>query len=168
MYVISRQQCPKKTKSNGWLSEKHTRYCITNSFVLKIEQTNQFHKRGRQQISLSWAGWVRLGWVGSGCGIVCNYLISQNMDAILDRMPANNPPPRIVLACTSSIYMFSQETEPRMHNLCVWVLHTKPFFQPVDIEHTQCPCRFFILERYKLCGHKTTTQRYDIVMGVAE
>ena len=42
------------------------------------------------------------------------------------------------------------------------VPHNKPFFVPVDIQHTQCPCRFF-LERYKLCGHKITTQGYYIL-----
>ena len=83
----------------------------------------------------------------------------------------------------------------------VWrerVLHIEPLFLPVDIQHTQCPGRFFILlftgdqskydlrytqesiycplstnniwsnllrspeieERYKVGGHKTTTQRY--------
>ena len=26
---------------------------------------------------------------------------------------------------------------------CVRVFHTKPFFSPVDIQHNQCPCRFF-------------------------
>ena len=38
------------------------------------------------------------------------------------------------------------------------VLHIKPFFLLVGIQHTQCPRWFFILERYKLCGHKTATQ----------
>lgn len=28
----------------------------------------------------------------------------------------------------------------------------------------QCPCWCFLLERYKLCGHKPTTQRQYIVM----
>ena len=32
---------------------------------------------------------------------------------------------------------------------CVCVLHIKPVFLPVDIQHTQCPCRFFLLQRYK-------------------
>ena len=51
----------------------------------------------------------------------------------------------------------------------VCVVHIKPFFLPVDIQHTQCPCRFFLLEWYKLCGHKkNTTQRYYIVMQWAE
>ena len=87
------------------------------------------------------------------------------MDAILDRMPANNPPPRVVLACTSSTYMFIQPRNctDNAQLVCVWVLHIKPFFQPVDIQLTQCPCRFFLLERYKLCGHKTTAQRYYLV-----
>ena len=31
------------------------------------------------------------------------------------------------------------------------VLHIKPSFLPVDIQHTQCPCRFFILKRYQFC-----------------
>ena len=26
---------------------------------------------------------------------------------------------------------------------CVCVLHFKPFFPPVDIQHNPCPCRFF-------------------------
>ena len=26
---------------------------------------------------------------------------------------------------------------------CVCVLHIKPFFLPIDIQHNQCPCRFF-------------------------
>ena len=28
------------------------------------------------------------------------------------------------------------------------------FYLPIDIQHIKCQCRFFILERYKLCGHK--------------
>ena len=40
----------------------------------------------------------------------------------------------------------------------VCVLHIQPFFLPVDMQHTLCPYRFFILERYKLCGNKTMTQ----------
>ena len=40
----------------------------------------------------------------------------------------------------------------------VCVLHIKPFFLPVDIQHSQSPCRFFLLERCKFCGHKTTTE----------
>ena len=37
-------------------------------------------------------------------------------------------------------------------------------FLLVGIQHTQCPCWFFLLERRKLCSHKMTTQRYYIVM----
>ena len=40
------------------------------------------------------------------------------------------------------------------HPVCV--LDIKLTFLLV-IQHTQCPCRWFTLERYKLCGHK----RYD-------
>ena len=43
--------------------------------------------------------------------------------------------------------------------------------QTVDIQHTQqCSCRFFLLliERYKLCGDKTTTHKtYYIVIRIA-
>ena len=28
------------------------------------------------------------------------------------------------------------------------------YFLPVDIQHTQCSCRIFSLERFKLCDHK--------------
>ena len=41
----------------------------------------------------------------------------------------------------------------------VCVLHIKPFFLLVDIHHALYPCRFFLMERYKLCGHKTTIQK---------
>ena len=32
--------------------------------------------------------------------------------------------------------------------LCICVLFTLMFFLPVDIQHTQCPCRVFLLEKY--------------------
>lgn len=37
--------------------------------------------------------------------------------------------------------------------VCVrWcVLHVKALLLPIGIWHIQCPCRFFILERHKLC-----------------
>ena len=38
--------------------------------------------------------------------------------------------------------------------VCRCVLHIEPFFLLVDIQRTQCPCRLFLLERYKLCGDK--------------
>lgn len=41
--------------------------------------------------------------------------------------------------------------------VCV-CFHLKTFFLPVDIEHTQCPRGFFILEKYKFCGHKASIQ----------
>ena len=50
----------------------------------------------------------------------------------------------------------------------VCVLHIKPFVRPVDIQYTLCPCRFFILESYKFCDHKITTQRYYIVVQQVE
>ena len=34
-------------------------------------------------------------------------------------------------------------------------------------QHTPCPCWLFILERYKLCGRRsTTTQKYNIAMSL--
>ena len=33
--------------------------------------------------------------------------------------------------------------------MCVRVLHIKPLFLLVDIEHTQCPRRLFLLEGFK-------------------
>ena len=50
-------------------------------------------------------------------------------------------------------YGFSTFCDHRLYR-CVCVPHVKPFLLPVDIQHTQCPCRFFLLERYKVCGHK--------------
>ena len=59
--------------------------------------------------------------------------------------------------------LVSQEIARTLGVVDVCVVHIKPFFLSVNIQHTQCPCRFFLLERYKLCGHKTTTQRYYIL-----
>ena len=36
---------------------------------------------------------------------------------------------------------------------------SKSLFLSVDIQHTRRPCRFFILQRCKLCGHETSTPR---------
>ena len=39
----------------------------------------------------------------------------------------------------------------------------------VDIQHNQCPCWFFLVERYKLCAHKTTLhQRQSIAMQYSQ
>ena len=38
--------------------------------------------------------------------------------------------------------------------MCVFFTLNRSFY-PSDIQHTQCP-RWFILERYKFCGHKAT------------
>ena len=46
----------------------------------------------------------------------------------------------------------------------VCVFHIKPFFLPVDMQHNQCPCGFFLLLRCKFCGHRTTTRIYYILM----
>ena len=40
--------------------------------------------------------------------------------------------------------------------VCVLRIYLDRFFLPVDIQHNQCPCRFFYPS---LCGHKTTKQR---------
>ena len=42
-------------------------------------------------------------------------------------------------------------------SMCVFFIF-KPLFLAA-IQHIQCRCWFFIPERYRLCGHKTTTQR---------
>ena len=46
----------------------------------------------------------------------------------------------------------------------VCILQFKLFFLPLDIQHTQYPCGFFLLERHKLCGHTTMPQRCYVVM----
>ena len=46
-------------------------------------------------------------------------------------------------------------------HLCIKPL-ISTFLTPM--QHTPCPCRSFILERYKLYGHKTTTQRHYMGM----
>ena len=59
---------------------------------------------------------------------------------------------------TSSVVTKLRHIRDRTTSACiVCVLHIKPFFLLVDIQHNQCPCRFFILARHKLCGHTTTT-----------
>ena len=56
------------------------------------------------------------------------------------------------------IFLLNGGWEILSYEQVLCVLHIKPFFLLVDIRHTQCPPCFFILERYKRCGHKTTTQ----------
>ena len=41
--------------------------------------------------------------------------------------------------------------------LCVF-FHIKPSFLLVDIQHTQCPRWFFVVERCDLCGHQSLIQ----------
>lgn len=36
----------------------------------------------------------------------------------------------------------------------VRIIHVRHLFLPMDTQHIQWPCRFFILEVYELCGHK--------------
>ena len=56
----------------------------------------------------------------------------------------------------TGVSCYTQGQSGMMFIVCV--LHIQPFFLPVDMQHTLCPYRFFILERYKLCGNKTMTQ----------
>ena len=73
----------------------------------------------------------------------------------------NSVNPRLLIApyeATGSFVMFP------VHKTALYVLHVKPFFLPVDIQHTHCPCRFFLLERCKLCGHENMIQGYYIVV----
>ena len=47
--------------------------------------------------------------------------------------------------------------------ICVCVLHSKPFFLPVDTQHNQCPCRFFNPRRdASFVVTKTEIQRYYV------
>ena len=54
----------------------------------------------------------------------------------------------VILYCVSSVFGFC----------CVCVLHIEPVFLPVDIQHTQCPCWFFLLER---CKQALWSQNHD-------
>ena len=47
----------------------------------------------------------------------------------------------------------------------VWVLNSKPFFLQVDIQHSQCPCRFFNPREIQAMWSQTTPQRYYIVVS---
>ena len=55
----------------------------------------------------------------------------------------------------------------------VGVLHIKPFFLPVDIQHNQCPCRFYNPRRYtsdvvtKLRQRDTTLPRTRYAVSTA-
>ena len=55
--------------------------------------------------------------------------------------------------------LVSQESARALGVLDVCVLHIEPFFLLVDIQHTQCPCQFFLLEKYKL--HTNAVSRVD-------
>lgn len=51
---------------------------------------------------------------------------------------------------------------------CVFFAWNCSLYLPVDTQHTLYPRRFFILQRYELCGHNTTSQRYYIAMQYGE
>ena len=59
----------------------------------------------------------------------------------------------------TAVYQYTERVWEEVY-VTACVIHIKPFFLLVDIQHTQCPRWFFILGSYayKLCGHKTTTQ----------
>ena len=72
-------------------------------------------------------------------------------------------PPAIYLSVSTRLLqvlhtLIPHDSSPKIEwsdNMCVFsIIHVKTFFPPVDIQYTQCPCGVFILERYKLCGHK--------------
>ena len=42
--------------------------------------------------------------------------------------------------------------------ILVCLVHIKPFFLPVDTQHTQCPCRFFLLETEALWSQNHDTE----------
>lgn len=52
----------------------------------------------------------------------------------------------------------------------MFVLHMKQLCLPVDILHTQCPCRFVILfvREIQALRSQTPTQRYNIAMQLQE
>ena len=92
MHFIS-NRVPRKRKV--MVVEKH-------HSVLKIEKSDNFAKEGDDIL-------LRVGWVESDRDglvwvVVLFTIVSRKTDAILSRMPANNPPPLIILACTSSTY----------------------------------------------------------------
>ena len=80
----------------------------------------------------------------------CSHLVLQKYKQSVLRRSRRRPRAR---RANLSIAQLVEVNE----NQCVHVLHIKPFFLLVDIHRTQCP-RWLILERCKLCGHKTTTQ----------
>ena len=79
--------------------------------------------------------------------------------------------------CTSFFYIIrpARDKNPKifMHATCypsgtwympgVCVLHTKPFFLFVDIQHIQCPCRFFVTELCSFKNHGTTQYQCNAV-----
>ena len=48
---------------------------------------------------------------------------------------------------------------------CVFFTSSRSFY-PSTYQHTPCPCWFFIFERCKLCGHKSTTHTFRDVLTV--
>ena len=45
--------------------------------------------------------------------------------------------------CVCGLYIISTCRQSSSTSVRVCVLHIEPFFLPVDIQHNQCPCRFF-------------------------
>ena len=87
-------------------------------------------------------------------------------------MRDNDPgtPGNVFYACSSGFQRVLVISSLNHLRLCV--LHNKPFFLPVDIQRTQCLCRFFLLEIQALWSqnhdtgilHTTVVSRVDYGM----
>ena len=77
---------------------------------------------------------------------------SSSSSSVLARNTLNSP-------SSSARRLYHESTRPGMYHITnrhlpghmsarLCVRHIKPFFLPDDIEHTQCPCSFSMLERY--------------------
>ena len=115
-----------------------------------------------------------MGWFGLWCCLQL-FNFSEQGRRIVSYMPANNPPPRIVLAYTQAAHTCSSRKRNRGCPTCVgvWVLHIKPFFQPVDISTPSVPS---ILRRREIQAlwsqkrdteiiHRNAVSRVDIAMA---
>lgn len=64
---------------------------------------------------------------------------------------------------STAICVASAQSLQRCVYVCTCVTHKKTFLLPIDIHHTQCACRFFILVSYQCRCNKSrirTQERY--------
>ena len=87
------------------------------------------------------------------CSAGCRTTIRTHTPSVFQKKPRGHPrcirsttaaaaAAAAAASGTTSVFVCTVTVRSAHQDVCVCVLHIKPFFLPVDIQHNQCPCRF--------------------------